>query len=178
MHSARLGALLAVATFLGCPSVGPRAGQGTSGEEAKPVGSESAEYEEFNRANATNIGIIAMQETSGSCLASITPMMDVTLYKNDNKSGGTAWLVQNQCNKELVVTVLDFKLNGSLVGEAPVKCKSFPKDSDDFSAKVPVGEIGVITCRATPGNDGDYRYKYSVKYNNRVVDPDIIIKRR
>jgi hypothetical protein len=177
MHSARLGALLAVATFLGCPSVGPRAGEGTSGGEAMPLG-ESAEYRSFDRANATNIGIIATLDTAGSCLPFITPTMEVELVRNDNKSGGTAWLVQNQCNKDLVVSVSDFKLNGSLVPEAPVKCKSFPSGSGDLSAKVAPGEIGVITCRAKPGDDGDYKYKYSVKYDTVVIDPDIIIKRR
>ena len=96
--------------------------------------------------------------------------------QDDKKSGGTAWLVHNQCGKELVVTVSDFKLDKAAV-EVPVKCKSFPTDGD-FSVKVAEGEVGVITCRVKPGNKGDYKYKYSVKYDKVVIDPDIIIKRR
>lgn len=178
-HSVRLGALLAVATFLGCPSAGPRASEGTSGGEAKPAGSEGAGYTPFDRAKATSIGIIATQVVPiEGCAAIITPTMDVELDKKDNKTGGTAWLVLNQCATELVVTVSDFKLNNLLVEEVPVRCKSFPKGSGDFSAKVAPGEVGVITCRVKPGNDGTYTYKYSVKYDTKVVDPDIIIKRR
>jgi hypothetical protein len=163
-HSARLGALLTVATFLGGPPAGLRA-------------SEGAGYTPFERASAKSIGMIATQDLAvGGCTASVTPTMEVELDKKSNKTGGTAWLVLNQCDKELVVTVLDFKLNN--VADVPVKCKSFPKGSGDFSVKVAPGEVGAITCRVKPGNDGEHKYKYSVKYDTTVIDPDIIIKRR
>lgn len=163
-HSARRGALLAVAAVLACPPARLRAGEG-------------AGYARLERASALSIGMIATQDLAiGGCTASVTPTMEVDLDKKNNKTGGTAWVVLNQCGKEIVVTVLDFKLDN--VADVPVKCRSFPKGSDDFSVKVASGDFAVITCRVKPGNDGDYKYKYSVKYDSKLIDPDLIIKRR
>jgi hypothetical protein len=122
---------------------------------------------------AGRIGMIAFEGAGSTCLVIKKPKKIVVNTKNfSDRYLGMAWVIHNACASEAKVTIPPIKK-----GSDPVlACE--PADSE---VKVPAGQVRVIACVVKPMADSqstEGRYSYSIKLNDKEIDPDLIIKRK